>query len=344
MSNRRAGAWLVEAFQYAAARAGLVCFATVVNLFVSYDKISQQQQASIFTGSLVYVALMTIADVPIALTRRQPAAFTVPLLAAAALLGFLASLFTSTLNTAVCCSIANIPILLLQLVQLIFGKGGTYANEQFAAGESWITSELSGARTVVNFAHDDQVYKHPDAHVSRWWDTREVYYERADEVPVWRSARVIVTMGVTTAEVLRDGTFRVTRRNQMRFTSDPDKLSNILRFLPVSQAKQVVIECPIENVRRFLIGAASELELATPDQANFRAGKLRFTEHNLIRVELANSKVTTISRDFWFGKEHAEATLLRLTQEFKPPGIGWAAALAAARGETRVTPQGHDPI
>lgn len=215
---------------------------------------------------------------------------------------------------------------------------------QVQKGESW--SILKSTRKIEgNWDFFDKGIGRPDSHTWQWW------YQAEMQVSSGFYGTVFISRVIT--EITNNGLFRVTREAAFCYVCGkkpeekgghlmPDEIVSI-RGIDTG-VRVVLLECPADDVRRFMVGLASDIELSSTDQAVFRAGKLLFTDHNLIRVELADARVVTIGRDFYHGRNYTENIILQITSRFKRPPNGWASFLSGAPAAVGGSSPDYDPI
>ncbi len=93
--------------------------------------------------------------------------------------------------------------------------------------------------------------------------------------------------------------FRVARGERIWHSGDYDYNENLVEPLPSYECVtdfQWVLEWPLKEVARFSVERASSNELNGQDMAYFAQGRLRYTEHWLIRAERKDGETLLLSR------------------------------------------------
>lgn len=147
----------------------------------------------------------------------------------------------------------------------------------------------------------------------------------------------------------RNAHFVVTRDVMGRYQQDDNPKAPSLfrskRFLPVSENYEHTTICnlPADDLKAFMDGLASEYELSSGDLAKFRAGKLKYDDHNLIRVAFVDGTFKTLSRDVQ-SRDGRDNIIVQLTKAFinNRPVEGWKAPTLASAALNASA--GYDPI
>ncbi len=199
--------------------------------------------------------------------------------------------------------------------------------------QSWLSSVFGNPKYIKinppSLRVVSDVYGLP---LVEWWAVESKHLNE-DETKKWQGYdwhcvchryRAFVDVDNGNFVVTRDVFARYRRNEKALFTSD--------RLLAVGENCEHTILCdlPADNLKAFMDGLASEHELVTSDLAHFRAGKLWFDDHNLIRVEFIDGQFGTISRDVQ-ERSLRDNIIVQLVREFivkRPPG-GWSSKVAA---------------
>lgn len=134
----------------------------------------------------------------------------------------------------------------------------------------------------------------------------------------------------------RSGNLVVTRQLTLRYISDNEHgdpwLAKRMLFHSANGEKTVLCDVRADDVQAFTLEQASAVELTSIDLTRFRAGKLLFDDHHLVRVELNDHTFGTLSRDL-SDMDFSKSVVVALSREFiiKRPAGGWARKIEPLR-------------
>lgn len=180
------------------------------------------------------------------------------------------------------------------------------------------------------------------------WFSMEHRYERDEEVGWFRDRREIMTCFNNVARISQNGNFVVERSVDVRMVCAAGENGEAQKFISnhflkvgPNKEKATICDRPADELKAISREFASTLELSSADLNLFRQNRLRFDEHHLVQVELADGEFGTLSRDCQ-QMEHTLRVVVALSREFilNRPANGWqsklkpiqeAAASAASR-------------
>lgn len=167
------------------------------------------------------------------------------------------------------------------------------------------------------------------------WFAMEHRYERDEEIGWFRSRREIMTCFNYVACIDLEGNLVVTRSVDTRMVCAPGDNGHVHKFvsnhlLKVGPNREKTTICyqPADGLKAISRELASVLELNSADLNLFRQDRLRFDEHQLVRVEFVDGVFGTLSRDCQ-EMEHTLRVVVALSREFiaNRPADGWQSRL-----------------